>query len=153
VSLTPLPVLNEAFMLASAGCLIAGWNRIRHGKVRAHRRYMLLAAALGAGFFLSYAVKTLVEGDATFGGPAAWATPYQVFLQTHVTLATVAAVLGILTLRLAFRRRFRRHRRIAPWTAVMWLVAAGTGLAVFAMLYLVFPTGPAVNVLRAILGG
>lgn len=147
-----LGYLNEAFMLSSAACLLVGWYRIRHRQVDRHRRAMLTTAALAVGFFLTYAVKSVVYGDTTFGGPARFATAYQIFLQVHVTLATLAAVLGIVTLRYALRSRFGSHRRVAPWTASMWLVAAGTGLAVFLLLYVVFPPGADQNVVRTIVG-
>jgi putative membrane protein len=148
-----LGYVNEAFMLSSAGTLIYGWYRIRRHEIDRHRRAMLTTSALASGFFISYVVKSLVYGDTTFGGPQHLAAAYQVFLQIHVTLATLAAVLGVITLRFALRSRFDRHRRVAPWTASMWLVAAGTGLAVFLLLYVVFPPGADQNVLRTIVGG
>lgn len=147
-----LGYVNEAFMLSSAASLIVGWVRIRRHEVHAHRRAMLATTLLAVGFFLSYVAKSLIYGDSTFGGPAHLAGAYQVFLQTHVVLATLAAVLGVFTLRWALRRRFRRHRRLAPWTAVMWLVAAGTGLVVFLLLYVIYPPGAPHNMVRTILG-
>ena len=147
-----LAYLNEAFMISSALCLAFGWRAIRRREVRRHRRLMIWASWLGAMFFVTYVVKTLLVGDTTFGGPAAWSAPYQVFLQTHATLATVAGVLGVITLRLGLMARFPRHRRVAPWTATLWLVAAGSGLMVFLLLYVIFPPGVTTNVLRAITG-
>lgn len=148
-----LAPLNEAFMIASALSLAAGWWAIRHRRVHLHRKLMVTGAFLGAAFFVSYVLKTLLVGDTTFGGPKPLSVPYQAFLQTHATLATIAGVLGVLTLRLALRRRFGRHRRIAPWTAVLWFVAAGSGLAVYLMLYVIFPPGPTTNIVKAIIGG
>ena len=145
MTLQPLAVLNEAFMLGSAGTLIAGWVAIRRHHIHTHRRLMLTASALAVAFFLSYVVKTFTVGDTAFGGPHAWVTPYQVFLQIHTIFATLAAVAGIITLRWALRRRFRRHRQVAPWTAAGWLVTAASGLVVFLLLYVVFPTGPTTN--------
>jgi putative membrane protein len=142
--------LNEACMLASAVALAGGWRLIRRGQVDRHRRAMLAAAAFAVAFFLSYALHSLLVGDTSFGGPAAWRLPYLVFLQIHTVLATVAGVMGIVTLRRALRRQFAMHRRIAPWTASLWLVAAGTGLVVFLMLYVVFPPGPTTNLFRAL---
>lgn len=147
-----LGYLNEAFMLSSAASLLVGWHRIRHQRVDAHRRAMLTTSALAIGFFLSYVAKSLLYGDTNFGGPASLRTPYLAFLQVHVGLATIAAVLGILTLRWALRSQFGKHRRLAPWTASMWLVAAGTGLVVFLLLYVVYPPGANENVVRTIIG-
>lgn len=145
-----LAALNEAFMLGSAGAVIVGWLRIRRRHIEAHRRAMVTAASLGAAFFVSYVVRTLMAGDTAFGGPARWRVPYLGFLQVHTVLATVAGVMGIVTLRWGLRRHFDRHRKIAPWTASLWLVAAGSGLMVFLFLYLIFPPGPTTNVWRAL---
>jgi putative membrane protein len=147
-----LPYGNEAFMIASALSVAAGWWAVRRRRLHLHRRLMLVGATLGALFFVSYAARTLVVGDTSFGGPAAWRAPYQAFLQAHSLLATVAGVFGVVTLRRAFLRRFRQHRRVAPWTAGLWLCAAATGLAVFLLLYVVFPPGATTNLFRAVTG-
>ena len=149
---TALAGLSEAFMLASAVAVVAGWRAIRRQRVQTHRAWMLSAAALGGAFFVSYALRSLLIGDTAFGGPHRWLTPYLTFLQVHVGLATLAGVLGVITLRRALRARFAQHKRIAPWTAVLWLIAAGSGLVVFLLLYVVFQPGATVNVLRAIGG-
>jgi len=147
-----LAYLSEGCMVSSALCLIVGWIHIRHRRIDAHRRWMLTTTVLGSAFFVTYVLHTLLVGDTSFGGPAALRVPYQIFLQSHATLATVAGVLGVLTLRRALRRNFPAHRRIAPWTAVLWLIAAGSGLAVFTLLYVAYSPGPAVNVISAMFG-
>ncbi|MCL6632959.1 MAG: DUF420 domain-containing protein [Alicyclobacillus herbarius] len=144
-----LPWLNEGFILSSAVVMAFGWRAIRHGYENLHRRLMLTGSVLAALFFVSYVVKTLVVGDTSFGGPAAWRTPYQVFLQIHSVLATVAAVLGVITLIFAYRGSFRRHRKIGPWTLGTWFITAFTGLVVFLLLYVIFSPGETTNVLRA----
>jgi putative membrane protein len=148
----PLAYLNEAFMILSALCVALGWYHIRRGRRAVHRRFMLAGSYLAAAFFISYVLHTLLVGDTSFGGPAAWRIPYLTFLQIHTILATVAAVLGIITLTYALRSNFSKHRRVAPWTAVSWFIAATMGLGVFLMLYIVFPSGPTTNLFRAILG-
>ncbi|WP_338055198.1 DUF420 domain-containing protein [Sulfobacillus harzensis] len=140
-------LFNELLMLTSAGFVTAGWYQIRHRHVRRHRRFMLTGATLGAAFFVSYVAASFLIGDTYFGGPKAMAIPYQIFLQVHVLLATAAAVLGILTIRYALRAAFRRHKKVAPWTASAWLVAAGTGLVVFLLLFVVYPQGPSTTAL------
>lgn len=144
--------LNEAFMLISALCVALGWYQIRRGRRAVHRRLMLTGSFFAVAFFVSYVLHTFLVGDTSFGGPMAWRVPYLGFLQVHTVLATAAAVLGIITLRYALTNRFARHRRIAPWTAVSWFVAAGMGLGVFLLLYVIFPPGPTMNIIRAILG-
>ncbi|MCL6592738.1 MAG: DUF420 domain-containing protein [Alicyclobacillus sp.] len=147
-----LPVLNELFILSSALLTGVGWVMIRRRRVEAHRRLMLTSVVLAAAFFISYVLKTILIGDTSFGGTPRWRVPYQVFLQIHSVLATVAAVLGILTLRWAFRQRYAQHRRIGPWTVVTWWITAASGLMVFLLLYVIFPPGPTTNVFHAWLG-
>lgn len=147
-----LAYFSEACMVASAICLIVGWLHIRAHRVHSHRRWMLATTYLAGTFFVTYVLHSLLIGDTSFGGPSRIAPFYQVFLQTHATLATVAGILGVITLRRALRRRFTAHRRIAPWTAVLWLIAAGSGLVVFLLLYVVFHPGTPVNMLRAVVG-
>jgi putative membrane protein len=144
-----LPWVNEAFIISSAIVMAFGWRQIRKGNETAHRRLMLTGSTLAALFFVSYVVKTVVVGDTSFGGPASWQGPYQVFLQIHSVLATVAAVLGVITLIFAFRHRFYRHRRVGPWTIITWFITAATGLMVFLLLYIIFPPGETTNMFRA----
>ncbi len=144
-------LISECLMLASALSIAVGWYQIRHRHIRAHRRMMLLGAGFGGAFFLSYVFSTFMIGDMLYGGPHKYAAGYQTFLQVHVTLATLAAVLGVITLRWAFRRRFRKHRKVAPWTAVLWFLSAASGLAVFLMLFVMFPSGASTTSLIQVL--
>lgn len=144
------PFLNEAFMIISAGFIAVGWYFIRRGHRETHRRLMLTGATFATAFFVSYVLRTLFVGDTSFGGPSWLSLPYTIFLQAHATLATVAAVLGIITIRRALLGRFDLHKRIAPWTAVTWLVAAGSGLVVFLLLYVVYNPGATTNLIRAV---
>lgn len=144
-----LPYLNEAFILSSAVTMAVGWWQIRHNRILLHKRLMLASVILAALFFFSYAAKTVLIGDTTFGGTAHFRAPYQLFLQLHSVLATVAAVLGVVTLRYGLKRSFGSHAKIGRLTAPIWFVTAFTGFAVFLMLYVIFPPGPTVNVFRA----
>ncbi len=147
-----LALFSEVLMIGSALCIAVGWYFIRRHRVATHRALMLIGSALGVGFFISYALRTLLIGDTTFGGPKDLNSAYLIFLQSHATLATVAGVLGVITLRYALRSRFRSHRRVAPWTATLWLIAAASGLVVFLLLYVIFAPGPTTNVINAVVG-
>lgn len=147
-----LSYFNELCIVSSAVVFGFGWASIRRQRVETHRRLMLTGSALAALFFITYVLKTFLIGDTAFGGPKSVASFYYIFLQSHSVLATVAAILGIITLVFAFRGRFQKHRRIGPWTVTIWFITAATGLTVFILLYLAFPPGPTTNLLRAFLG-
>ncbi|GLG01267.1 membrane protein [Alicyclobacillus hesperidum subsp. aegles] len=144
--------LNEACILLSALCFAIGWVQIRKHRVRIHRRWMLTGVVFAALFFIIYALKTFIIGDNEFGGPKSQRVFYYTFLQAHSILATVAAVLGIVTLVFALRGRFSRHRKIGPWTVVTWFVTAATGLVVFILLYVLYTPGQAASLLHSYLG-
>ncbi len=148
-------LMNELFMIISSVFVGIGWYQIRSRKNQQnHRKMMITATVFGALFFISYALSSLLIGDSTFGGPQSIALFYQVFLQVHVILATLAAILGVITLVLALKGRFQRHKKIAPWTAIMWFISAGTGLVVYLMLFIIYKPGPTVgNILHLILKG
>ena len=138
-------LFNEMLMIISAVIAVFGWRQIRKKNREVHRRLMMTSSLFGAGFFISYAVATFVIGDTSYGGPSSLAVPYQIFLQIHVMLATIAAVMGVVTIVLALRSRFSTHRRIGPFTVVFWLVSAATGLVVYLMLFVIFPPGPTIK--------
>lgn len=140
-----LPALSEALMLASAAVAAAGWYAIRRGRTEVHRRLMVAASGLGAVFLVTYLARSLVVGDTTFGGPARLRAPYLAFLAAHILLATIGGVLGVVALGRALKGRFQAHRRVAPAAATLWFVAAGTGLVVYLLLYVIFPPGPTVR--------
>lgn len=145
-------LFNESTMILSALCIAVGWVMIRRNRVRIHRRFMVAGSILGALFFVSYAVGTFVVGDTEFGGPASYVPAYTLFLKIHVFLATVAAIMGVWVLRLAFKRRFRIHRKVGPWTAIFWFITAATGLAVYLMLFVIFPPGETLKNVLHVLG-
>ena len=147
-----LAYICESFMLLSCLSLIIGWRQARHRRMVAHKRWMLTSVFLAAGFFLTYACKTVFVGDTIFAGPEALRQPYQVFLQLHSILATVAAVLGGVTLRFGLKRMSGRHGKIGKWTAATWIVTTVSGLAVFAVLYVIYPSNQTANVVQTWIG-
>ncbi|QSO46835.1 DUF420 domain-containing protein [Alicyclobacillus mengziensis] len=147
-----LSYFNEACIISSAIVFAFGWMHIRKKRVETHRRFMITGSILASLFFITYVLKTFLIGDTAFGGPKHVASFYYAFLQSHSILATVAAILGIITLTWAFKARFERHRRIGPWTVTIWFITAATGLTVFILLYIAFPPGPTTNLWRAWIG-
>lgn len=149
---TILPFLSTLFIVISALLVAVGWYLIRQGKRIPHQKVMVAAAVFAILFFLIYASRTIIVGNTIFGGPDHIKTFYMIFLIFHIFLATAAAVMGIITLTLAFKGNFFKHRKIGPWTAVIWFLTAITGVTVYYLLYIKYPSGEVSNVIEAIFG-
>lgn len=138
---TLLPMLSTSFIALSAILVAIGWVLIIRKKREAHQKTMLAASVSALIFFIIYMSRTIFVGNTEWGGPDNLKTVYLVFLLFHIVLATVAAVFGITTLTLAFRKRFAKHRKWGRVTAVTWFVTAVTGVTVYVLLYQLYPGG------------
>jgi len=138
---TILPMLSTCFIALSAILVAIGWVLIIRKKREAHRKTMLAASAAALIFFIIYMSRTIFVGNTEWGGPDSLRAIYLIFLLFHIVLATVAAVFGITTLTLAFRRKYATHRKWGRITAVTWFVTAITGVTVYLLLYQLYPGG------------
>jgi uncharacterized membrane protein YozB (DUF420 family) len=140
-----LPHLNAVLNSISSLFLIAGITFILKTNVKAHRVCMVAAFSASTIFLASYLtyhsllVYYLGQGPTKFRGEG-WIRPVYFFILTsHTILAAVAAPLVLVTLYRALRGRFDRHRKIARWTAPIWLYVSITGVIVYLMLYQIYP--------------
>jgi len=141
VDLTDLPTLNAILNSIATVLLVAGYDRIRHRQIAQHRACMLAAFAVSVAFLISYVVYHYNVGSVPFPGQGLVRTLYLIMLFTHVVLAALVPFLAIVTLSLAFRGNFERHRRIARWTLPIWLYVSATGVLVYVILYVVYGAG------------
>ncbi|MDQ0253851.1 putative membrane protein [Evansella vedderi] len=148
-----LPLISTIFIAFSAIFVAVGWYLVSKRKIEAHKKAMFWAAVLASIFFITYLSKTIFVGSTTFGGPEHVAFYYQIFLIIHIILATLAAILGIVTLVSGYKNNLAKHVRLGPITSVLWFISATTGIAVYLMLYVIFPPGETTNLFRAIIGG
>ncbi|GAB6928616.1 DUF420 domain-containing protein [Paenibacillus sp. JCM 10914] len=146
------PTVSTTFIVISAILVAIGWGLIIKGKREAHKKVMIWAAIAAIIFFIIYSSRTIFVGNTTWGGPDDLKMYYQVFLIFHIVLATVAAVFGITTLTLGFKEKYAKHRKWGRTTAVIWFFTAITGVAVYTLLYLLYPGGHTEPVWRVILG-
>jgi len=130
-----LPTLNATLNALSALLLIAGWFLIRGGRRRAHRAVMIAALTSSTLFLTSYLIYHAQVGSVRFPGVGTPRTVYLSILLTHTALAALVPFLAVITLILALRGRFERHRRIARWALPVWLYVSVTGVVVYWMLY------------------
>jgi len=145
-----LPLLSTSFIALSAVLVAIGWVLIAQGKRKAHENTMLAASASALIFFILYLSRTIFIGSTEWGGPEDLKPVYLIFLLFHIVLATVAAVFGITTLTLAFRKKFARHRKWGRITSVIWFVTAATGITVYVLLYQLYPGGSTKPLLETI---
>ncbi|MEJ8547901.1 DUF420 domain-containing protein [Brevibacillus borstelensis] len=147
-----LPTISTSF-IAISGILVAfGWYFIRSRQMERHIKTMKWAAICATIFFITYVSRTALVGNTLFGGPESVRVFYQIFLIFHIILATIGGVMGLVTLYYAYKRRYDKHKKIGPWTSVIWFASAITGVTVYTLLYLIYPGGETTGVLDVIFG-
>jgi uncharacterized membrane protein YozB (DUF420 family) len=140
VSLTDLPALNATLNAVSALLICTGLVLIKRGRRDAHRKAMLGAVTSSTLFLASYLYYHFHAGTTRFQGTGIARTVYFTILGSHTVLAAAVPFLVAITVILALRGRFDRHRAWARWTAPIWLYVSVTGIAVYVMLYHLYPS-------------
>ncbi|MBA4537940.1 DUF420 domain-containing protein [Bacillus aquiflavi] len=151
-SLPLLPTISTTFIVLSAITVAIGWGQIRKRKIEAHKKTMVLAALFALTFFVIYLSRTIFIGNTAFGGPDNIKIYYTLFLIFHVFLATTSAVFGIVTLFTGYTNKLKKHRKLGPFTSIIWFFTAITGVAVYLLLYVIYQGGETTSVIKAILG-
>jgi uncharacterized membrane protein YozB (DUF420 family) len=143
MNVNELPAVNAALNALSTLFILAGWTMIRLERKVAHALCMVSALITSAAFLACYLVyHFLKEGHVTrFTHPGWPKALYFFILGTHTPLAVVALPLLVLTVIPAIRQRFEAHKRMARWTLPVWLYVSVTGVLVYFMLYVWFPSG------------
>ena len=140
MTLHDFPALNASLNGAATILLSAGFLCIRRQRVAAHRACMLAAFAVSAAFLACYVAYHLQTGARTPFGGMGWIRPvYFAMLLSHILLAMVIVPLILITLTLALRGRFDRHRAWARWTFPLWYYVSVTGVLVYFFLYRWWP--------------
>jgi putative membrane protein len=151
-SLPLLPTVSTSFIVLSAVMVAIGWNLIRKREIEAHKKAMFWAAVFATIFFIIYASRTIFIGNTSFGGPEHLKIYYTIFLIFHITLATVGAILGIISLITGYKNDLSKHRKLGPITSIIWFGTAITGVLVYLLLYVFYHGGETTSVIKAILG-
>ncbi|MDQ0298354.1 putative membrane protein [Salibacterium salarium] len=147
-----LPMISTLCIIISAIFVALGLYFIKQGKRLSHQRTMIMGAVFAILFLAIYISRTILIGNTSFGGPTAVEPYYTAFLVFHICLAVTGLVFGGITMRLAFKGRFMKHKKAGPWAAIIWFFSAATGVVVYLTLYIFWEPGPTTNLLRAIFG-
>lgn len=139
------PHLNATLNAASGVLLILGLFFILVRRVHAHRASMLGASTVSVLFLISYVshhvLRTSVYGlgPTRFTGEGLARPIYFTILTSHTILAALVGPFIVATLWRALKGNFDAHRRLARLVYPVWLYVSITGVAVYLMLYQLFP--------------
>lgn len=145
-----LPTISTFFILLSAIFIAIGWRMIIKGKKKEHKVTMIIASISALTFFIIYMSRTIFLGNTAFPGPAEIEIYYIIFLIFHIILATTGGIFGIISLRLAFKKKIDKHEKLGPYTSIIWFGTAITGIMVYLFLYVFWGVGETTNLFRAI---
>src|SRR5690625_1202190 len=147
-----LPLISTLLIILSAILVAVGWRLIVKGEREKHKKAMVSAAISALLFLIIYVSRTILVGNTSFGGPDNIKIYYTVFLIFHILLSMSGAVFGVVTLRLAFKGNFKKHKKLGPITSIVWFFTALTGVMVYLLLYVIYEGGETTSMIRAILG-
>ena len=134
-----LPAINATLNGLSALLLGTGFVFIKRKNMPAHRACMIAALSTSVLFLICYLTYHFLGGFTKFQDPA-WFRPwYLTLLASHTILAVVIVPLILVTLSRALKARFELHKKIARWTWPLWMYVSVTGVAVYLILYQIFP--------------
>ena len=140
LSPTFFPALDAVLNGSSAVLIGSGLYFIKRGREQAHKRMMLAAFATSSLFLISYLYYHFVlrAGVTHFQGHGFSRALYFAILISHTILAVVVVPFVLVTLALALKGRFDRHKKIAPYTWAIWMYVSVTGVVIYLMLYKIF---------------
>jgi len=109
--------------------VISGVVLIRLGNRDYHKGAMLSASLFALIFVALYLTRSSLFPHTRYEG--GHRTLYLSVLWSHTFLSILNLPMAVATLYLGMKGRFDRHKRIAPYTAGVWIYVAITGWAIY----------------------
>lgn len=100
---------------------------------------MMTSFALGAVFLICYLTYHLSNPENRFSETGSVRYLYLFILATHILLSIVVLPLVLRALYFAVTGQFEKHRNIVRFAYPIWLYVSLSGVAVYLMLYQLFP--------------
>ena len=135
-----LPKVDATLNGISTLLILLGWIMIQTHRKVAHAFCMVSAIVASGAFLGCYLYYHYHVGHVVFTHSGWPRTLYFLILFTHLPLALAIVPLIVLTITLALQQRFDAHKRMARWTLPIWLYVSVTGVLVYMMLYVWFPS-------------
>lgn len=141
--------LNAALNAIAFVFILLGLRAIRRASIEveqktslvaAHKKFMLTAAGFSAAFLVSYLIYHFTNEANKFAGEGAVKVVYLLILLTHIVLAAVQVPLILLTIAWGLKDQLAKHKKIARWTAAIWIYVSVTGVIVYLLLYHLYPS-------------
>ncbi len=141
-----LPHVTAGLNAIATVLLVMGLLRIKAGKAREHKKFMLAALTVSMLFLACYLLhkvalyQTIGEFNKRFpqvqqGVPAAARATYFAILFTHLPLAILVPILALRAVYLAMKGRIVAHKRLVRFAFPIWMYVSVTGVLVYLMLY------------------
>lgn len=119
--------------------LILGLVFIKQNKINLHRAAMSAAFSLGAFFLVCYVLYHVSNPANKFTGEGFVRYIYFFVLISHIALSLVVLPLVLRAMYYAVSGQFTRHKSIVRYAYPIWLYVSASGVAVYLMLYHIFP--------------
>lgn len=143
-ALTFIPHLIAAINVSALVCLLAGRRAAREGRIAAHRRLMLAAAALISMFLVLYVTRVALGGVKAFAGPALIRRyVYLPMLSIHVLLSILSVPPVIYNLFIGLTYPVAEiagttHPRVGRIAVTVWSVSLALGIGVYLLLNVLY---------------
>ncbi|MCD0458418.1 DUF420 domain-containing protein [Roseiconus lacunae] len=136
-------LLNTSATIVLAMALV----NIKRGRVKVHKKLMLIALGISAAFLALYLLhkvalfQTTGEPNKRFPTDAPQSARYTYFaiLGTHLVLAIFVPFLALRAVYLAKKGRIVAHKKLVRWAYPIWMYVSVTGVLVYLMLYQLYP--------------
>jgi len=135
MAISDLPHLNAALNGIAGLLLCFGFYQIKSGNQVWHKKAMIAATLVSAAFLTSYLIYHANAPIFRFNGAGLAKYFYYTVLISHVILAAACVPMILWTVSQGLLDHRKQHKRIARWTAPVWMYVSATGIIVYVMLY------------------
>jgi len=113
----------------SGFCILSGVILIKLRQKEIHKWAMISASFFALIFVGFYVARTSIFPHTKYEG--SYRGLYLTTLWSHTFLSVINFPMAVVTLYSGLRGRFDRHKKIAPYTAGVWIYVAATGWLIY----------------------